>query len=171
MLLNKMEKGINAMKIRPYKESDLPEMIKIWNQVVESGCSFPHVEYFNMETGKQWFASQTYTAVVEEKGTIVALYCFRPNNIGRCGHAANAHYAVEEKWRGKHIGTAIVEDSLLKAKEFGFKIMQFNTVLECNIHARHVYERCGFVQVGTIPNGYLMKDGNYVNMCLYYHKL
>jgi len=159
------------MEIRQYTEKDLPDMIRIWNQVVESGCSFPQVEMFTPETGREWFAAQTYCAVCTEGDTVVALYAFRPNNVGRCGHASNAHYAVDINWRGKHIGTKMVEDSLKKSREFGFQFMQFNTVLETNIHARHVYERCGFVQVGTIPNGYLLKDGSYVNMCLYYHKL
>jgi len=159
------------MEIRPYKEKDIPEMIKIWNQVVESGQSFPHTEFLTLETGKEWFESQSYCAVVTENDLIVALYMFRPNNIGRCGHAANAHYAVDVNWRGKHIGTAIVEDSLLEAKEHGFKIMQFNTVVAENVHARHVYERCGFKFVGIIPDGYLKKDGKYVDICLYYHNL
>jgi len=159
------------MEIRPYTEKDLSAMIKIWNQVVESGCSFPQVEILTYETGKAWFDAQTYCAVAVVDEQVVALYAFRPNNVGRCGHTANTHYAVAVDWRGKHIGTKMVEDSLVKAKECGFTSMQFNTVLECNVHARHIYERCGFVQVGTIPNGYLMKDGSYVNVCLYYHKL
>lgn len=159
------------MEIRPYTENDLPAMIRIWNQVIESGCSFPQEEYLTERTGKEWFGSQTYCAVATEEDEVVALYCFRPNNTGRCGHAANAHYAVDAAWRGRHIGMRIVEDSLLTAKQFGFRIMQFNTVLETNVHARHVYERAGFVQVGTIPNGYRLKVGSYVNICLYYHKL
>ena len=28
-------------QIRPYEERDLPEMIKIWNEVVEEGIAFP----------------------------------------------------------------------------------------------------------------------------------
>jgi len=159
------------MEIRPYTEEDLPSMIRIWNQVIEAASSFPQEEYLNEETGKAWFSSQTYCGVAVENGTVIGLYTIRPNNVGRCSHAANAFYAVDKERRGRHIGTQIVEDSLVKAKELGFMFMQFNSVLECNIHARHVYERLGFVQVGTIPNGYRMNDGSYVNICLYYHKL
>ena len=49
-------------------------------------------------------------------------YILHPNNIGRCGHIANASYAVSSKSRGLHIG---------------------------------------FRQLGTIPGGFLMKDGHY----------
>lgn len=34
----------------------------------------------------------------------------------------------------------------------GYGVLQFNAVVESNIHARHLYERLGFVQLGTIPS-------------------
>lgn len=50
-------------------------------------------------------------------------------------------------------------------------MLQFNAVVENNVHAGHLYKRLGFVQIGTVPNGFLMKDGTYQNICLYYHEL
>lgn len=47
----------------------------------------------------------------------------------------------------------------------------WNVVVESNIHARHLYERLGFVQLGTIPNGFRMKDDHFENICPYYHEL
>ena len=29
------------MKIREYTEKDMPEMVRIWNEVVEDGIAFP----------------------------------------------------------------------------------------------------------------------------------
>lgn len=98
-------------------------------------------------------------------------FIFHPNNVGRCGHIANASYAVDSACRGKHIGEQLVSDCLVQAKNNGFKLMQFNAVVESNTHARHLYKRLGFVQVGMIPNGFLMKDGSYQNIFLYYHVL
>ena len=61
---------------------------------------------------------------------------------------------------------------LLNKKTFALaEILQFNAVVESNIHARHLYERLGFVQLGTIPGGFRMKDGHYENICPYYHVL
>ena len=94
-----------------------------------------------------------------------------PNNIGRCGHLANASYAVDSTCRGKHIGEKLVSDCLVQAKLHDFKILQFNAVVESNVHARHLYERLGFVQIGTVPNGFRMKDGTYQNICLYYKEV
>ena len=97
------------------------------------------------------------------------LYILHPNNIGRCRHICNASYAVSSKCRGQHIGEKLVIDCMSKAKELGFRVLQFNAVVESNIHARHLYERLGFVQLGTIPGGFKMKDGHYDNICPYYH--
>lgn len=102
---------------------------------------------------------------------IAGLYILHPNNVGRCGHIANTSYAVLSSCRGRHIGEQLVKDSLIKAKEKGFKLMQFNAVVESNIHARHLYERLGFQQIGMIPEGFRMKDGHFENIYLFYHVL
>ena len=120
---------------------------------------------------RAFFAAQTYCGVADDNGTVVGLYILHPNNVGRCGHIANASYAVDSACRGKHIGEQLVSDCLVQARNNGFKLMQFNAVVENNTHARHLYERLGFVQVGMIPNGFLMKDGSYQNIFLYYHVL
>lgn len=102
---------------------------------------------------------------------IYGLYILHPNSIGRCGHICSTSYAVSSEYRGQHIGEQLVLDSLCQAKKHTFAILQFNAVVERNIHARHLYERLGFVQLGTIPNGFKMKDGHYENICPYYREL
>lgn len=159
------------MIVREYSSQDLAEMIRIWNEVVEDGVAFPQEEYLDMESGGEFFASQDYAAVAEENKRIYGLYILHPNNIGRCGHICNASYAVSSDARGRHIGEQLVIDCLRKGKELGFRVLQFNAVVESNIHARHLYERLGFIQLGTIPGGFRMKDGHYENICPYYHEL
>ncbi len=159
------------MIIREYTKNDIPAMIDIWNEVVEDGIAFPQEEVLDLETGAAFFESQSYTAVCDDNGQVVGLYILHPNNIGRCGHICNASYAVKSNLRGKHIGEMLVKDCLENAKRLGFKVLQFNAVVESNIHARHLYERLGFVQLGTIPGGFRMKDGHYENICPYYHTL
>lgn len=159
------------MTIRNYTENDLNAMIAIWNEVVKDGIAFPQEELLTEKTGAEFFGSQTYCGVAEENGTIYGLYILHPNNIGRCGHICNASYAVSKEFRGKHIGELLVKDCLIQAKKCGYGVLQFNAVVESNIHARHLYERLGFVQLGTIPNGFRMKDGHFENICPYYHEL
>ena len=158
--------------IRQYKEKDIEEMVYIWNEIVIDGIAFPQEETLNYESGKKFFSEQTYTAVAEgEDGKIYGLYILHPNNIGRCGHICNASYCVLKKARGIHIGEKLVKDCLSKGKEYGFKILQFNAVVKTNTHARHLYERLGFIQLGIIPKGFRMDDGHYEDICPYYHEL
>ena len=159
------------MKLREFKEKDLLQMIAIWNEVVEDGIAFPQEDLLDAVSGKKFFESQSYTGVAEDDGKIVGLYILHPNNVGRCGHICNASYAVSSHVRGQHIGEKLVLHSLDRASKLGFKILQFNAVVESNIHARHLYERLGFLQLGTIPNGFRTKDGHYENICPYYHTL
>ena len=160
------------MKIRKYTEQDIPAMIEIWNEIVEEGNAFPQEELLDEESGRAFFAAQTYTGCAEDDdGHIAGLYILHPNNVGRCGHHCNASYAVKKGRRGLHIGEKLVTDCIEKAKEYGFGVLQFNAVVESNIHARHLYERLGFRQLGTIPGGFRMKDGHYENICPYYYDL
>lgn len=158
--------------VREWKSDDLPQMIRIWNEIVAEGNSFPQEEFLNIETGKSFFAEQTYTAVAEgEDGQVVGLYILHPNNIGRCGHICNASYAVGSQNRGRHIGEKLVLDCLQQGKKHGFAVLQFNAVVATNIHARHLYERLGFQQLGVIPKGFRLKDGQFADICPYYHSL
>lgn len=160
------------INIRKYRDSDLSAMLTIWNEVVDDGIAFPQEERLDVDSGKEFFASQTYTAVAEDdEGQILGLYILHPNNVGRCGHICNASYAVLSHFRGIHIGEKLVLDCLEQGKKHGFKVLQFNAVVASNIHARHLYERLGFCQLGVIPQGFRLKDGRYEDICPYYHEL
>jgi L-amino acid N-acyltransferase YncA len=160
------------MTIRKYDTNDLEQMISIWNEIVEEGTAFPQEELLDSESGDAFFSSQSYCGVaVDDLGNVVGLYILHPNNVGRCGHICNASYAVSSACRGQHIGEKLVRDCIRKAKEIGFGVLQFNAVVETNIHARHLYERIGFTQLGVIPKGFRMKDGHYENICPYYIEL
>lgn len=160
------------MQVRKYEDKDIVEMVSIWNEVVEKGDAFPQEELLDEQTGADFFHLQSHCAVAQnEDGKIVGLYILHPNNIGRCGHICNASFAVSPSYRGLHIGEQLVKDCLARAKEIGFLIIQFNAVVESNIHARRLYERLGFQRLGMVSNGFRMKDGHYESIHLYYREL
>ena len=159
--------------VREYQPQDVAAAMEIWNEVVREGVAFPQVEELTGQEAHGFFSSQSYTAVAvdSETGEVVGLYILHPNNVGRCSHIANASYAVSAASRGLHVGEQLVLDSLKEAKHLGFRVLQFNAVVAGNLHARHLYERLGFVQLGVIPGGFRMKDGRYEDICPYYHSL
>ncbi len=160
------------MTVRSYREQDVAQMCRIWNEVVEEGAAFPQTESLDGETGSCFFAEQTFCGVAEEEdGRILGLYILHPNNVGRCGHISNASFAVGREARGKHIGELLVRDCLAQAKAHGFRLIQFNAVVKTNAPARHLYQKLGFVELGSIPGGFLKKDGVYEDIVLYYHTL
>ncbi|MBR1619950.1 GNAT family N-acetyltransferase, partial [bacterium] len=113
----------------------------------------------------------TGVAFDENSGEIVGLYILHPNNVGRCGHISNASYAVKKDKRGQGIGELLVKNCLTKAKELGFKILQFNAVVAINTSALKLYKKLGFTQLGIIPKGFLLKDGTYVDIIPHYIEL
>lgn len=156
--------------VRCYKSADVERMVTIWNQVVDEGIAFPQEELLTETSGKEFFLTQSYcgVAVNQEDSRVIGLYILHPNNVGRCGHIANASFAVESDCRGEHIGEKLVRDCMAQAGKLGFKILQFNAVVATNVHARHLYERLGFKQLGTIPQGFRLKSGEYEDICPYY---
>lgn len=160
----------NEIIVREYGPEDIDRMTAIWNEVVEEGVAFPQEEFLNEVSGRVFFEEQSYcgVAVNTENDRVVGLYILHPNNIGRCGHICNASYAVTSDMRGLHIGEKLVKDCMEQAGRIGFQILQFNAVVASNIHARHLYERLGFQQLGTIPRGFRLKDGTYEDICPYY---
>ncbi len=161
-----------SVTIREYCSEDVQKAVEIWNEVVRAGNAFPQLELLDEKTGDEFFRSQSYTGIAaEESGEIVGLYILHPNNVGRCGHICNASYAVRSGLRGRHIGEALVRDCIKTAKRLGFGILQFNAVVRTNKPALALYEKLGFVKLGVIPKGFLMKDGTYEDIIPHYIEL
>lgn len=158
-----------SVTIKKLTESELAAATEIWNDVVRDGDAFPQIDELTVDKAKEFFASQTYTAAaVDENGETVGVYILHPNNVGRCGHICNASYAVKKDQRGKHIGYALVSDCIEKAKENGFKILQFNAVVKSNTAALTLYKNLGFTQLGTIPGGFRHNNGTYEDIIVHY---
>ena len=159
------------MIIRKYEPRDLEQMTDIWNEIVEEGDAFPQEELLDLNTGAEFFASQSYCGVACDGERVYGLYILHPNNIGRCGHICNASYAVDNKMRGKHIGETLVKDCMKQAKKLEFKILQFNAVVATNERALRLYKKLGFTQLGVIPHGFKLDSGEYEDIIPHYIEL
>lgn len=162
-----------SITVREFTPEDIPAMLIIWNEIVDAGIAFPQMEPLDKKSGLEFFGGQSFTgvAIEEATGKMMGLYILHPNNVGRCGHICNASYAVKSEERGKRIGEILVKHCLAKAKEIGFQILQFNAVVSTNTAALQLYAKLGFVQLGVIPKGFLMKDGTYEDIIPHYYML
>ncbi|CDX03829.1 MAG: GNAT family N-acetyltransferase [Bacillota bacterium] len=162
-----------SIAVREFTPEDIPAMLTIWNEIVDTGIAFPQMEPLDEKSGLEFFGGQSFTgvAIEEATGKMVGLYILHPNNVGRCGHICNSSYAVKSEERGKRIGEILVKHCIAKAREIGFQILQFNAVVSTNTAALQLYAKLGFVQLGVIPKGFLMKDGTYEDIIPHYYLL
>ncbi len=162
-----------SIAVREFTPEDIPAMLTIWNEIVDTGIAFPQMEPLDEKSGLEFFGGQSFTGVAIEEATrkMVGLYILHPNNVGRCGHICNSSYAVKSEERGKRIGEILVKHCIAKAREIGFQILQFNAVVSTNTAALQLYAKLGFVQLGVIPKGFLMKDGTYEDIIPHYYLL
>ena len=159
-----------SVYVRAYSAGDISVMREIWNEVVCAGNAFPQTEPLKDDVvAESFFASQTYCGVAMQDDEVCGLYILHPNNVGRCAHVANASYAVSSSVRGHGVGACLVKDSLLQADASGFRGLQFNAVVASNTGAIHLYEKLGFVRIGTIPGGFHNAQGIYEDMFIFYH--
>lgn len=163
----KMEK----LKIVPYSKKDLAGAVAVWNEVVEEGNAFPQETPMTEQEADAFFSKQDFVGVAYDKEQVVGLYILHPNNVGRCGHHANASYAVRSELRGLHIGECLARHSLEQAKRLGYRLLVFNVVVKGNDRAVRLYEKLGFVKVGEIPGGFRRKDGTYADTMIFYHAI
>ena len=65
-------------------------------------------------------------------------------------------------------GELAVGEQLPPARELSLKMGVSRTVISAGLVE---LEKLGFVELGTVPNGFLKKDGKYEDIVLYYHTL
>ena len=159
------------MECIDYSQEYIEQAIRIWNEVVLEGQAFPQKDCLDKNSGHAFFMEQTKTRLAVCDNQVVGISILHPNNVGRCGHIANASYAVDARFQGKGIGKCLVQDSLKQAKSCGFQILQFNAVVADNIPALNVYKKLGFTQLGVIPKGYKNKEGIYKDIIPHYISL
>lgn len=155
--------------IRPVEKQDLARICEIWNEVVLAANAFPGDETLDQAQMEQFLKGQTLACCAEENGEILGVYILHPNNIGRCGHIANASYAVSSSARGKGIGEQMVRHCLKQLAPHGFTGLQFNAVVKSNKAAIALYQKLGFEKIGIIPGGYRSENG-YEDILIFFHE-
>ena len=50
-------------RIEEWRQEDLADLCRIWNRVVEDGVAFPQTDPLTEETGREFFAAQSFTGV------------------------------------------------------------------------------------------------------------
>ena len=118
-----------------------------------------------------WFAPGNETFVAEENAAILGTYFLRANQRGGGSHVANCGYVTAAGAEGRGIGRAMCLHSLERAKERGFRAMQFNFVVSTNERALKLWASLGFEMVGRLPGAFEHPERGFVDAIVMYRSL
>jgi GNAT superfamily N-acetyltransferase len=144
------------MEIRPFAETDWPQVWPIVRQIVRAADTFAYDSAMTeAEARAIWIESPPgLTVVAIEDERILGSAKMGQNRPGPGSHVATASFMVAPEARGRGVGTALCQFALDWASGRGFAGMQFNAVAESNGAAVEIYRRLGFHIVGTVPGAF-----------------
>ena len=118
-----------------------------------------------------WFGSQHEVFVATEGAQVLGTYFLQPNQQGGGSHVANCGYVTAPWARGRGVGRAMCAHSLDRARERGFRAMQFNFVISTNEPAVHLWRSFGFEIVGRLPGSFHHPSQGFVDALVMYRSL
>ncbi|NOZ31570.1 MAG: GNAT family N-acetyltransferase [Alphaproteobacteria bacterium] len=141
------------LSIAPATQKDRSAILVIVTAAIRAGDTYPYDP--NSTPGQieaLWFAPSHRVYVATGPGEqVLGTFYIRPNQPGLGDHVCNAGFIVANSAAGGGIGTAMGEFSLSEAKRLGFSAMQFNLVVKSNKASLRIWDKLGFVTIGTIP--------------------
>ena len=160
------------MLIRPATDRDKDAIWAIMEPIIRAGETYTLPRDMDKESAlAYWFSAYREVFVAEENGQIVGTYCLQANQKGGGAHVANCGYMTAVPSMGRGVARAMCEHSLDRARERGFRAMQFNFVISTNERAVRLWQSFGFEIVGTLPKAFLHPTSGYVDAYVMYRDL
>jgi ribosomal protein S18 acetylase RimI-like enzyme len=160
------------MPIRPATPQDDAAIWRVIEPTLRAGETYPVPRDVSEAEALAYFrAPQNEVFVAEADGGIVGTYYLRANTGGGGAHVANCGYIVAPEAMGRGVARAMCMDSLERARERGFRAMQFNFVIATNAAALHLWQSCGFEIVGRLPGAFEHPRAGFVDAFVMYRTL
>ena len=160
------------MLIRPATEGDQEAIWAILEPMIRRGDTYtlPR-DMTRLQAIEFWFAPGHEAFVWEEQGAILGTYFLRANQRGGGAHVANCGYVTARAAEGRGIARAMCRHSLERAKERGFRAMQFNFVVSSNTRAVELWKGLGFQVVGCLPGAFEHPELGFVDALVMYKQI
>jgi L-amino acid N-acyltransferase len=139
------------MIIREAAKEDLPGMLEIYNEAIRTLTATFDLEEQSLEERKAWFKKYggKYPLTVAEEDGQIAGYCsigpFRDKQAYE--KTAELSVYISSRFRGKGIGTGLVEDMLSRAGSLGYHTI-ISGLTAGNAASVKLHERLGFRYIG-----------------------
>ncbi|MFL6722171.1 MAG: GNAT family N-acetyltransferase [Sphingomonas sp.] len=154
-------------------QSDAPAIWSIIGPVIRAGETYAlDRDMSQAEAIAYWMGGDRETFVAEdESGEAIGTYYLKPNQAGGGRHVANSGYMTAAAASGRGIARAMCAHSLERARERGFKGMQFNFVVSTNVRAVALWESFGFEVVGRLPGAFEHPTDGFVDALVMFREL
>ena len=146
-----------GFSIRQSKPSDLPTIVAIYNQAINSKTATGDTQEFTIAERQKWFKKfdgNSYPLYIAEVESRVVGYCsISPYRKGRkaMASAAEISYYIDYSFHGTGIATALVKHAIDDCKRIGKKNL-LAILLETNQPSIGLLEKLGFQKWGHFPD-------------------
>ena len=132
------------MPIRAVRKEDHDAIWQILEPAIRAGDTYPLPRDMDKaEAIPHWTGPDREAFVAEKDGRIIGTYYLRANQAGGGAHVANCGYVTADDARGRGVARSMCEHS--RARERGFRAMQFNFVISTKEQAIRLWESLGFI--------------------------
>jgi ribosomal protein S18 acetylase RimI-like enzyme len=160
------------LSIRSAKPEDYEAIWAILEPMIRAGDTYTLPRDMRREEAlAYWFSEEKETFAWEENGAILGTYFLKANQQGGGSHVANCGYVTSAAAQGRGIARAMCLHSLERAKERGFRAMQFNFVVSTNERAVKLWQNLGFEIVGRLPLAFAHPEQGLVDALVMYRVL
>ena len=155
--------------MRAAAAADTDSLWAILEPVIRAGETYTLPSDMSQEDALAYWCSAPHEVfVAEDEGRVVGTYFLQPNQRGGGSHVANCGYVTAPAATGKGVARAMCAHSLERARNRGFRAMQFNFVVSTNERAVRLWQSCGFAIVGRLPGAFLHPGAGYVDAFVMY---
>jgi ribosomal protein S18 acetylase RimI-like enzyme len=158
--------------IRPATLEDQDAIWGILEPVLRAGETYTLPRDVSREAALAWWHHPGHEVfVAEDAGIVLGTYFLRSNQAGGGSHVSNCGYMTASAAQGRGVARAMLEHSLVHARNRGFRAMQFNFVVSTNTRAIRTWEAAGFEIVGRLPEAFEHPAFGFVDALVMYKRL
>jgi ribosomal protein S18 acetylase RimI-like enzyme len=160
------------MLIRVADKGDADAIWAIMEPIVRAGETYTLPRDMDKQSAlAYWLSTEHEIFVAQDQDEIVGTYFLQANQKGGGGHIANCGYMTAVSATGRGVARAMCAHSLDRARERGFRSMQYNFVISSNERAVRLWQSFGFEIVGRLPGAFLHPTLGYVDTYIMFRDL
>jgi ribosomal protein S18 acetylase RimI-like enzyme len=170
--LSSSKQRSEMMRIRDADIADHDAIWAILEPTIRDGSTLTLPRDMTREAALDYWCHPDHAVFVAiDNSRLVGTFYLRANARAGGAHVANCGYVTAPWAMGRGVARAMCVFSFDRARERGFRAMQFNFVVATNEAAIHLWQSCGMAIVGRLPGAFLHPTEGYVDALVMYRTL